>query len=1074
MQSNYTPSVNIIRDAQKDMEYIVTDNAERSAIKIINDFNKGFHSFNIIGSYGTGKSSFLWALNQTLTNKKQLFDLSLPKSINVVETINIVGDYHSLIQAFNQEFSVNEDYSSNQKLFDKIFQRYCKLGEQSLLILAIDEFGKFLEYAANNNPEKEMYFIQQLAEFVNDPNRNILLLTTLHQGVDTYAIGLTDTQKNEWRKVKGRFQEITFNEPVEQLLSLSAKYFVEQLGETKETKFSKSLVQLQDKNNIFSIKGNYFKELKNQLYPLDIFSAYTLTLTLQRYGQNERSLFSFLQSSDNLGIHDDSRNSKGFDISSVYDYLFNNFYQLLTTKANPDYANWNSIKNAIQRAEVLNDINIPIAERVLKTIGLLQIFASKGAKVDHLFLETYLNQEHTKKDIEKTIALLEKNQIIKFFKFKNSYKLFEGTDLDIEDALVRAENQVSEVIDLVPKLNTNFDFPIITAKANSYKTGTPRLFEYILSDQPISSKPKDEIDGFVNLIFNSKLNPKKIKEQTKEQENAILYGFFKNTDKIATVLFDIEKTKQVLKNIKDDGDRVAINALKSILKNNAVLLNHYVSDALFNPNDVEWVYRGKSVSIASKKALNKKLSEICYDVYSETPIIKNELFNKHKPSGAIASARKNYFSALVNDFDKLELGFPKDKFPPEKTIYYTLLVQNEIHVKTKGGYTLTRPNKKSDIYKIWEVCEAFLSNSKNERKNLSELIEELTSAPYKLKQGVIDFWVPTFLFIRKGDYALYSEGKFKPYINEQELYLITRVPQNYAVKSFELNDLRLSFFNKYRELLRQNESDKITVNSFIESIRPILLTFRNLEDYQKNTNRLSNEAIQLREAIKFSQDPERLFFEEFPKALGFNASDLLKSEHNFDDYIYKFQSTLDEIRDAYKNLLNRIEAFIVNEIISKKCDFKTYKKQLTKRFSTLKDYQLLPKQKTFLQRINSPLNDRDSWLASISQALIGKPLTSIEDKDENVLRDNFKHIVKELDNISAIENLKFDKNKEEVFKLDFTTQKDGLKPHLIRIPNGKLEKVEKNISSIKKELGKDKQMRIAILAKLLKAELEND
>jgi hypothetical protein len=120
------------------------------------------------------------------------------------------------------------------------------------------------------------------------------------------------------------------------------------------------------------------------------------------------------------------------------------------------------------------------------------------------------------------------------------------------------------------------------------------------------------------------------------------------------------------------------------------------------------------------------------------------------------------------------------------------------------------------------------------------------------------------------------------------------------------------------------------------------------------------------------------------------------------------------------------------------------------------------------------LNDRDSWLASIAQALIGKPLTSIEDKDENTLKDNLKHIITELDNLSVLEKLNFDSDKEEVFKLDFTTKKMGLVPHLVRIPKSKIKKVQTNIEKIEKELGADKQMRIAILAKLLKQELDNE
>ena len=190
------------------------------------DFNKGFHAFSLIGSYGTGKSSFVWALEQTLSGKKHFFDLKLPKGIKKVELINFVGEYDSIIDSFNSSFGIKDDYSSHQKLFDKIFEKYQKVGNGGMLLIAIDEFGKFLEYAAKNNPEKEMYFVQQLAEFVNDPDRNILLITTLHQGLDSYALSLNDRQKNEWRKVKGRLQEITFNEPVEQLLELASSHFV--------------------------------------------------------------------------------------------------------------------------------------------------------------------------------------------------------------------------------------------------------------------------------------------------------------------------------------------------------------------------------------------------------------------------------------------------------------------------------------------------------------------------------------------------------------------------------------------------------------------------------------------------------------------------------------------------------------------------------------------------------------------------------------------------------------------------------------------------------------------------------
>ena len=66
MQNNNTTSVNIIRDTNRDLNYHPTPNAQRVADKLSSDFNLGKRSFNIIGSYGTGKSAFLWALQQSL------------------------------------------------------------------------------------------------------------------------------------------------------------------------------------------------------------------------------------------------------------------------------------------------------------------------------------------------------------------------------------------------------------------------------------------------------------------------------------------------------------------------------------------------------------------------------------------------------------------------------------------------------------------------------------------------------------------------------------------------------------------------------------------------------------------------------------------------------------------------------------------------------------------------------------------------------------------------------------------------------------------------------------------------
>ena len=114
---------------------------------------------------------------------------------------------------------------------------------------------------------------------------------TVHQNFDTYAIHLDFSQRQEWTKVKGRFKEVTFNEPVEQLLFLAAENIEEKQSTSKKEKTIKELVDLLTVSQVFNINEDYINGIAKKLYPLDPISSYVLTLSLQKYGQNERSLF---------------------------------------------------------------------------------------------------------------------------------------------------------------------------------------------------------------------------------------------------------------------------------------------------------------------------------------------------------------------------------------------------------------------------------------------------------------------------------------------------------------------------------------------------------------------------------------------------------------------------------------------------------------------------------------------------------------------------------------------------------------------------------------------------------------
>jgi ribosomal protein S15P/S13E len=1069
MPNSFTTSVNIIRDADREFNYIITPNAKQVVSQVVNDFKKGVRSFNVIGTYGTGKSSFLLAFEQSLIGSRRFFEPNFIKEPKI-EFIKFVGSYNSIIDQFADTLDVNSSNDLQEHILAEIFHRYHVIAaDNKLLFVIIDEFGKFLEYASKHNPERELYFVQQLAEFCNNPDHNIVLITTVHQSLESYAYSLSVTQKQEWTKVKGRFREITFNEPVEQLLHLAAEHISKHSNQGSNNKSISKCLELSLKTKAFIFNSDFVNEVAEKLFPLDLLAANTLTLALQRYGQNERSLFSFLEASDHTGLTKFNHKKNPFyNISNVYDYLNFNFYSFINSKYNPDFSAWASIRSSIDVVERTFDTTITDYIKAVKTIGLLNIFAASGSVIDNTNLSDYLELACGINNANQVIKDLESNQIIRYRAHNKRYILFEGTDLDIESAIIEAGNRISEVGDIAALIDKHIKFSPVFAKQYSYETGSPRYFQFIVSDYPIDKLvPEGEIDGYINLVFNPKLTDADFLKISEYQDEAILYCFFKNSSEIKNLLFEIEKIRKVIDENRDD--KVAKRELESIFESQVRLLNHYITGSIYSGSEyIVWCFKGDKKEIKSKKDFNKLLSQICRIVYDATPVFKNELVNKHKISSSIHTAKRKYFNALTNSWDQENLDFDDTKFPPEKTIYLSLLKENGISPNRQNSTDVISIDSSSSFYKLWRASEDFLERAKHEQLKVSELSDLLIKKPFKLKQGLVDFWVPTFLFLKRDDFAIFNGDSYIPTLSEENLGLLAKEPQKYFIKTFDIEGVKLDIFNNYRKLLNQTTEVKIDNESFIETIKPFIVFYKQLPEYSKNTKRLSAPALRIRQAIATSKDPERTFFESFPSALGLTLITLQEDHSRLQDYTTKLQSAVRELRTAYDELVNRFEDFILNEFVGEKLEFEVYKQTLQKRFKKLRKHMLLSYQRTFMQRIDSTLDDRKAWLNSIAQAVTGRTLEMFSDDDEIILYEKMKSIILEIDSLTKISSSDIDENKEEVIGVKIDSFFSEIDPKIVRIPKNKSEQIDKLKNELIVHLGKDKTANIAAVINLLK------
>lgn len=1062
--SHFSPSVNIVRDEGSDIDYILTPNAEQVYSQLVNGFKIGIKAYNLVGAYGTGKSSFLKAFENGFTKnhskeKKQAF--------HDFKFVKFVGKYASIKEEFSTFFKVGD--TKTQTIVNTIDNYYSN--SKTGLVIVVDEFGKFLEYAAKNNPEEELYFIQELAEYVSDKDKNILFISTLHQDFSQYAYSLSQTQQNEWDKVKGRLKEITFNEPVEQLLFLAAKR-IDKLSVGKTNANFKNLYEVIQNSKLFPLRDYFNDEVAKKLFPMDVLSASVLILSLQKYGQNERSLFSFLDSNDPYNLYDyDTKGNPYFNIACVYDYLLHNYFSFLTTKYNSHYAQWTNIRAAIEMVEGSSISSPTDAIKIVKVIGLLNLFGNSAGSIDETFIVKYAEYALSVNDAKNVLSELVKQRVLRYVNYANRFVLAQGTDLDIEWALQEADSIVDKPTRIVDYVREYFKGNFVSAKAVHYKKGTPRFFEFRLVDKLIKEIPIDEVDGFIYLVFSDNVTREEVIEFSENSDEALLIAYYHNYEQIQKIIYEILKIHK----IKGDylNDRIALNELNQLEQFHKNVLNNLINDNLYaGDQNVEWYYKGTLVRISSSKTLHKELSRICEeDIYPGTPVFRNEMVNKTKISAPISGAKKALLKNLIDNWQIENLGFDPLHFPPEKTIYLSLLKDTGIHRLENGKLIISRPTDNS-YDTLWELGERFLDSTKYSKRNLQDFVNLLLSKPFKLKQGFIDFWLPVFLFIKRNDFALFYDNIYIPDLNIDNLELVIKKAKDYEVKAFDVAGIKLKMFNQYRELLEQTEKDVITNQTFIETIKPFIKFYKEINDYSKNTSRLGKKALNLRNAIAKSKDPERTFFEDFPSAMGVSIVELQNDKEKLKSYIKDIEASIREIRTSYAGLVERFELYILNEIVGENLGFEEFKLKLQKRFKKIKTHLLKPQQKVFIQRLNSPLDDENAWLNSLAQVCLGKTLDKITDEEEAKLYTIFTDTIVELDNLNEISQKDFDETTEDYFKIEITSFVDGLKKSLVRLPKEKTKEISKKELELKKLLLEDTRINITVLANLLQEELK--
>ena len=817
INTHYTRSVNLERDSESVdvlQAYIPTSRAIRTLERVASALGKeqAPRAWSLIGPYGSGKSSFsVFAADLLATSNGQLNKIAHRKlaeaSPRLQKTIRaglrgsrgmlkvlvtgspepmakrIVAAFQNALESawsnrrgkrplvFNQlqalmdapELSVSEVMKFVSNLQDTLE----KLGYAGV-VLIVDELGKFLEYEARHYGANDIYLLQALAEHAcNGHQCNLLLFVMLHQSFEQYAKGLGENLKNEWSKVQGRFEEVPFIESSEQVLRVVSNAFEHQLSQADKKHiraYANDAVNVLIKVGALpaTMKKREAVNLFESCYPLHPVSALVLPVLCQKVAQNERTLFSYLGSREDYGLADlleqlDSVKD-WVQPHHVFDYFINN-----QTAALSDYAThrrWAEVVTAMERLGDATEADLVL----LKTIGLLNIIGAKGGlKASSEILQLCFDKSV---NVAKTIKSLSSKSVITYRKFNGEYRVWQGSDFDLEEALQDSLNHTGE-FELADVLNEQGALQPVVARRYTIRSGTLRYFTpHFVDARSFHKTPPKETYPRLILFVAGAQDDEKIffEDATRHFSQLDILALCKNGSQLREATSEVIALRHVGTSRQElSSDPIAKREFEDRLTAAETSQELILGQLLESPEESEWFHRGKQLELRNKRDFQEQLSKVLEKVYSKSPELHNELVNRDKPSAQANAARIKLLHGMIDSPELTDLGV--DKFPPEKAIYRSILFKTGLHREVSlNKWAFAPPKKRTPFFHVWRRIDQFLESTEDSPKSFADLNQVLMAPPYGVKAGILPIIYLATYCAQQQELAVYENRQYRPHL----------------------------------------------------------------------------------------------------------------------------------------------------------------------------------------------------------------------------------------------------------------------------------------------------------------------
>ena len=916
-------------------------NILHSMVNHVSETGQG--AFTWTGPYGSGKSSLVVAfsalLNGSQTHYTEVVNVfgeevtnavrkSLPPGSKGWRVVPVIGQRGNPTTVIGEALKKSNLLSRRPRGGWTEDQLVVKLTEIAAshskshggLILFVDEMGKFLEAAAKDGAD--IYIFQQLAEAASRSNGRFLLVGVLHQAFEEYAHRISREMRDEWTKVQGRFIDLPVNAVGEEQIELISRAIQSKREKKRPSRLSTKVARLVHRDR--RGEANTLAMVLENCWPLHPVVACLLgPISRRRFGQNQRSVFGFLNSSEPHGFQEFLRSATKNDLyrpEQLWDYLRTNLEPSIL--ASPDGHRWSLAVDALERCETISGDTFHI--NLLKTIAIIDLFKERSGLVSNYDLLRASFSKESEDSLTHGLSQLRKWSLTIYKKFQNAYAIFAGSDFDIDQEVGRALEEIDSID--FNALKSSAGFQPILAKRHYHETGVMRWFDVNIVPASevvgLASRFKtkkgavDEFQLVIPTLDESKDTVRKLCREAAGLSDKwdVVVGFSNYSWSVVVLARELLALEKVSNDRPElAGDPVArrgVSARLSEIQGKLELELHKSFDR------AEWHRKHHSSKYYRQVDLNNLASELADKYFNKCPKLHNELLNRQKPSGSAIAAQNSLLKRMISKEGEVRLGIVG--YPAEGGLFMSLLEITGLYSETEDGWHFISPSKKNDpcrLYPAWKAAKQHVKKNKQRLVSVKEIYDEVwAQPPYGVKAGLVPILSVAFILTQRESLAIYREGVFRARFDDVDVDLLAKNAETIELRWMNFDSVSVQLLSDMSEIVRElDKGNELKILEPIDVARGLVAIYEKLPKWTKRTIRLSSNAVKVRELFRYANDPNKFLFDDIP-ALKIYKKEASSNSLNTQEIVSVVKEGLQELVQAYPAMIRRLKDMMLDEL----------------------------------------------------------------------------------------------------------------------------------------------------------------